>query len=215
MVGLQDQIKQLRRELHAEDVLADLQEQQRTGEYKLPESRKAPYTSPALERTQIEIHRLRHAQRQAVESQKQSTFGKVVGEVLEIPRTAQTTADLSYNLRQNIVAAFSHPITTGKAAGQALRGTFSRYTAEQLQNSLRESPNYLNYNRMGIAIHELESHVPGLREEGFHGSLLERIPILGEVVKGANRNMTLTGNLTRAAWPTISWRRTPTQPWRR
>jgi len=196
--GILDEVKMARRELRSEETLADLKRQDAMGDYKIPDRDTRPI-SPRLERNQIEIERMRRKIIENMRASQPKGIGGYIREGTDVLRTSQTTGDLSYNLRQNIVAALSHPITTGKAAGRALRGTFSKYTAEQLQNHIRNSPNWLNYNRMKLRINDIESHVPGISEETFHGSLLEKIPWLGEIPKAANRNMTLTGNLTRTA----------------
>lgn len=189
--------RDLERQIHAKDVKYDLEEQLRTGDFK-PTTKPRPYVSPELERLQIQVRRVRQMQRQGAAEMKRTTAGRVASEAYETIRTGKATGDLSFNFRQNIIPALSHPIMTGSAAAKAVAGTFSKYRAEQLMNSLHNSENWDAYGRSGIEIHELDSHVPGLREEVFYGSLLERIPVIREFVGGANRDMTLTGNLSRA-----------------
>jgi hypothetical protein len=191
LADIRKQADVVRREMKAEDALADLEEQKRTGDYKIP-IRKKPFVTPELERLQIKLRRERRLQTQAIEAmRKKSRSEKVRGilkDITQIPRAAITGPDWS-GLRQNVVQVFSHPIRGGQGFGKAVHSFFSKYTNEQIKNAIEESPNIQKYEQMKLAILD--------RDETFNAKLLEKIPLAGEPFKAGNRHMTTWGNVIR------------------
>jgi len=196
LAEVRKQADALRRQIRAEDVLADLNEQLRTGEYKIPEKR-APYMTPELERLQIEKERARRKIRAAIEAQRPWLGRRGVMEVINTLRTAKATADLSATLRQGFIATVTDPLGAAKDFGRSLRATFSRFSDERIDNSIRNSPTYEAKARAGLELTDIDGPWHG-REEVFMANLLERIPLVKEVVGASERHMRTYLNLRRS-----------------
>lgn len=198
MEALKEQIAGLRRELRTEDALSDVQEQLRTGDFKIPQKREAGYTSPALERNQIALRKARKQWRQAIADMRPMGPRRVVGETTAFLRTMKATADMSATLRQAFLLSARRPVMAAGAFGKSAEAFFSENTFDQIDNAIRERPMHLLGEKAGLELTE-RSGVIGQREEDFASNLAERIPVFGVVVRASNRSMQTTLNLVRSA----------------
>lgn len=195
--ALQDKANQLRRELKVEDDLADLNQQLKTGEFKIRE-KPAPRQIPfELERKEIDLKRARRKVKEAINDLAPRGFGAKLSESFEFVRTQKATADISATFRQNIVQTFSHPIIVGKLIPKTLKATVSEFKYDQIMNSIEKSDNFYLYEKAKLRINDIDSHVPGRSEELFGSRLADRVPGWGKIVRASNRNMTTLLNLTR------------------
>jgi hypothetical protein len=192
-------IARVRHEMRVDDTLADLQEQLRTKKYKVALRPVRKPITPELERKQIQIARLRKEIRNSIEEMAPWTKGKIGREILDTLRTMRATGDISFTFRQNAVLTLSHPILAGKNMVPALHAMFSQYKADQISNSLRNSPNGLHYDLSKLALMDVDSHVPSQNEEVFRGRLLQWVPGLASIIRGSNRHATCFSNLMRAS----------------
>jgi len=198
LAELQNRIRGLRKELRTEDTLADLQEQLRTGELRVPERKEPTYTSPQLERNQMDLRRARKKWRAVVEQEGPLTTHRAIGEGTALARTMKATADVSAALRQALIFTFVHPIKAARIYPKAIRAFFSEHSAEQIDNAIRSHPNQLEREQGGLELTELDGSLSS-REEYFQSGIAERIPVWGPVVRASNRDMTTRLNLVRAA----------------
>jgi hypothetical protein len=117
---------------------------------------------------------------------------------INIPRSIMSSMDVSFGLRQALVAAFYDP----KTWVRSWRSQFdylSKWTGggeeayQALVKSIHEKPNYPLYHDMGLAITDLEREM-GLREEPFQSNLAEKLVIKGHgpgnVIRGSGRAYT-------------------------
>ena len=197
--GLQQRIRALRQEMGVEDRLLILQDQLRTGEFKLPEPRRAPPSSPSLEAKQIALKNARQQVRARIQDLKPRTVRGVVQAGTELARTIKATADFSATLRQGFLLSTRRPVVAAKTLNKSVRAFFSKHTSDQIDNAIRQHPNQQIRERAGLELSDVGSGVTGEREEFFASNLASRIPAFGAVVRASERSMTTTLNLLRTA----------------
>ncbi|KKL63240.1 hypothetical protein LCGC14_2177080 [marine sediment metagenome] len=198
LAALQAKIRGLRQEMRVEDTLADLQEQLRTGDFRVPERRPPAHTTPQLERNQIALRRARRRWRDAIERMAPPTVHRVIGETTGFLRTMKATADMSATLRQGFLLSARRPVTALKTFGKAARAFFSEFSADQIDNAIRQHPNQLIRDRAKLTLTERGGKLSS-REEIFASTVAERVPVIGAVVRASERSMTTTLNLLRVA----------------
>ncbi|KKN37996.1 hypothetical protein LCGC14_0757610, partial [marine sediment metagenome] len=199
LAAMQAKIRGLRQEMRVEDTLADLEEQLRTGDFRIPERRVAPRVSPQLERKQIALRRARRRWRDAIERMAPLTVHRAVGETAGFLRTMKATADMSATLRQGLWLSPRRPVKAAKAFTEAVKGFFSEYTTDQIDNAIRQHPNQFFRDRAKLELTERGGRLSD-REEHFQSSVAERLPLgVGAVVRASERHMTTDLNLLRVA----------------
>ncbi len=124
------------------------------------------------------------------------TMGKKVGrflqEFLNIPRTLQTIADISATLRQGIVLAAGQPIQFTKAFISELKAVFS----EKNYTNLNFILDNMQYSDKALEHKLYQAHNAGVAsltsyEEGFQGRILEKVPLLKNIIRGSERAYTM------------------------
>ena len=119
------------------------------------------------------------------EMTKWQKLGRNLGDIINIPRSVMSSMDVSFGLRQALVAAMYDPGAWFKAwrgqfklLGKWTEGLGAEQGGEAAYKALMEhiygSPNFPRYQEMGLAITDME-HALGLREEGFQSNLAERL----------------------------------------
>jgi pyruvate/2-oxoglutarate dehydrogenase complex dihydrolipoamide acyltransferase (E2) component len=102
---------------------------------------------------------------------------------LNIPRSIMSSMDVSFGLRQALVAAFYDPKTWFKA-WRAQFEFLSKYTGggeapyQAMMEGIHAKANYPLYEDMGLAITDLETEI-GLREEQYQSNLAEKLTVKG------------------------------------
>lgn len=196
LVDIQDKIKQLKKSIRVEDELADLNEQLRTGDFKVKIKKSITGVPPELERAQIDLRVARRRVNNSIYSMEPWTGRKVVAETVNTARTLKATADFSAILRQGLVFTARHPLRAANIQMKAIPAFFRNFKAEQIDNAIKSSPNYYLYEKAKLPLSEL-SGKPTAKEEYFAANLVERIPVLGSIIRASNRHMTTTLNLMR------------------
>jgi ribosomal protein S18 acetylase RimI-like enzyme len=116
---------------------------------------------------------------------KWQKLGRNLGDIINVPRSVMSSMDVSFGLRQALVAAAYDPATWFRAwkgqfklLGKWTEGLGAEQGGEAAYKALMEhiydSPNFPLYQEMGLAITDME-HALGLREEGFQSNLAERL----------------------------------------
>lgn len=193
---LNTKISDLRRQMRTEDNLAIAVEQLRTGEFIFQEKAEPRPVSPSLERAQIELKRARRNIRNAIEDMAPLTKGDIGREVINTLRTIKATADMSAVMRQGMVLSSTRPALLKNISGKGVKAFFREFTADQIDNSIRSAPHHWIRERSGLKLTEAGG-TRGLREELFGAKYIERVPVLGGIVKASNRHMTSHLNLLR------------------
>ena len=199
LAGLQEQVRALRQEMGVEDRLLVLQDQLRTGDFRLPKPRKVSPTSPSLEAKQIALRKARRDVRAAIQAMEPTTVRGVVRASTELARTLKAMGDLSATLYQGAVLSARRPITAVRTLDKSVKVFFSQHTFDQIDNAIRNRPGALLSERAELDLSSLGRGATGEREEFFASSWAERIPALGVIVRAGNRAMTTTLNLLRTA----------------
>jgi hypothetical protein len=121
----------------------------------------------------------------------------IVVEVMNIPRAALATADMSGFLRQGVIEVAAHPVTSLKAMGKTFEFVFSPKAFVSYLDDLVADPGYRLMRESGLAMTDPRKIAGGIgaREEAFISRYLQKIPILGGIVRASER--AYTGFLTK------------------
>jgi hypothetical protein len=118
---------------------------------------------------------------------------RVISEILNIPRTLQTIADLSATFRQGIVLAVGQPVQFTKAFINELKAVFSEKNFGNLTDILdnmvysdKAAEHKLYQAHNARVASELTAY-----EEGFQGRLLEKVPALKNIIRASERAYTM------------------------
>jgi hypothetical protein len=111
----------------------------------------------------------------------------VVLEPFRAVRTLMTTLDFSAVLRQGIVPTIAHPTTAAKAFPEMFRQTFNKARFDEWLADLKESPLYDIMEKSKLYIADPNSLHLSAKEENFMSNLAEKIPLVGQIVKGSER----------------------------
>jgi hypothetical protein len=194
--SIKEKIKELRKTMNVEDVLADLQDQLRTGEFKIKEKVEVKPLPPELERKVIEVNVLRRKIRNAVREMKPTTSKDIGIEIVNTLRTAKASLDMSAALRQGFFPSIRRPGLFVESQRQAVKSFLSENSYEQIQNNIESHPNHYLRIKSKLELTEIDA-APNKKEEMFQSNVLEKIPIYGEGIKASNRHMVTTLNLLR------------------
>jgi uncharacterized protein YfkK (UPF0435 family) len=195
--AVREKIKELRKAMNTEDTLIDLQEQLRTGEFKVKEKTEIKPLPPEVEEKVIEANILRKKIKNSILELQPKTGWDITIAVMDNLRTMRATLDMSASLRQGLFPSVRRPGLFAETQAQAMKAFFSEYSYEQIENNLKSDPNYFLMQKAGLDLTEIEGAIKE-REEMFYGAFVEKIPIYGEAVKASNRHMVTTLNLIRA-----------------
>ncbi len=197
--ALHEDARQLRTEVRVDRELTEIKKQKETGNFPDPVVQKKKIVDPRLERKQIELAKLRREKQQMIINAAPWTKMKMTREGIYTLKALKATADISFTFRQNIWHVFSHPMRTSKAFIPASKAFFSEYSSEQIANSLRNSKNAFLYEQSGVAILDANSPDAKQQSEVFRGRMVERIPVIGAVMKASSRHAVAIGNLVRTS----------------
>jgi len=111
----------------------------------------------------------------------------VLIDIANIPRAILATADMSAFLRQGVVYVVSHPVIAAKAMGKTFKFAFSPKSFEQYFKDLPKDKLYPLMRKSGLAITDPSRALATGREEAFISRLMQQIPIIGQVIKFAER----------------------------
>lgn len=155
-------------------------------------------TASQLERVQVLLETQKKKIRGGIENLTPWTPRRVFGETVNTLRTLKATADMSGILRQGLVLSITRPKLAAKSFGKAFLATFSKHKAEQIDFAIRRMDQHYLRERAGLHLSEFgEGARLAKREEYFMAQLIERVPVVGDVVKASNRNMATFLNLMR------------------
>lgn len=193
-----EKIGTLRRIMRVEDQLSDLNNQLRTGEFKIAKKPRPKQQPVQLERAEIELKRKRREIRGAIDDMAPWTAKRMGVEAINTARTLKATADMSATLRQGIFLSARRPIFTAKALARSAKSFFDRYTAEQIDNAIRSADHHYIREKSKLDLAEIGGRL-NKAEEMFQARVIERVPALGPIVKASERHMVTHLNLLRTA----------------
>lgn len=123
-------------------------------------------------------------------------FGDQFSEALNIPRSLMSSFDLSAPLRQGIFMV-GRPKQFLPAFGNMFKYFGDEKAYEGLIEGIKARPNYPLMRQAKLPLSSMEDILSN-REEAFISRLPEKIPLLGEGIKGSNRAYTGFLNKLRA-----------------
>lgn len=130
---------------------------------------------------------------------RRSTFQKITevgGNILNIPRTAMASVDLSAPLRQGIFM-IGRPKQFLSSFKDMFKYAVSEKSYQGLIESIKSRPTYLKMKQGGLSLTDIGGQL-SKSEEAFMGNLIEKVPIFGNLVRGSNRAYTGFLNKLRA-----------------
>lgn len=192
------ELRDLQRLMRTEDSIADLNEQIRTGEYKVSVPEQRILTNARLERALIKQKQLRRQVDEYIERRRKLTPTETIVQTLLVPRTLLATADMSGLLRQGLLLASSRPITATRTFAASFKALFNENTADAIAISIENRPLFLEGERAGLFLSESGSAIKA-REEHFLSNFVDRIPGIRRVVRASERSMVTTLNMLRTA----------------
>lgn len=192
------ELRDLQRLMRTEDSIADLNEQIRTGEYKVSVPEQRILTNARLERALIKQKQLRRQVDEYIERRRKLTPTETIVQTLLVPRTLLATADMSGLLRQGLLLASSRPITATRTFAASFKALFNENTADAIAISIENRPLFLEGERAGLFLSESGSAIKA-REEHFLSNFVDRIPGVRRVVRASERSMVTTLNMLRTA----------------
>lgn len=195
---IRKQFQELQRLLRTEDAIADLQEQLRTGDYKVSAPEQRILQNAELEKALVKRQQLQREVNDAIEAMRKKTVGEMLLEPFNLSRALVLTADMSAALRQGIVLSARRPITATKAFAEAFTAFFSQNRADSIDLAIRRNPNQIERDKAGLYLASLGGSL-NKKEESFASNLAQRIPLMGALVRGSERNMTTMLNLIRSS----------------
>lgn len=202
LANLHDQARQLRMEIGVDAALTEAKEirrQIKEGTYIPPPKRVKKPVNKELERKQIELTKERREIRQMIADAAPWGPWKITKEIAFTLKAIKATADISFTMRQNLWQVFSHPILAKRAFVPSLKAFFSEYSADQINNAIRNSENGFAYEQAGLAVLDGESQDQAQRSEVFRARLIERIPGVGSVIRASGRHAAAFSNLMRTS----------------
>lgn len=157
--------------------------------------------SREVQDARIALDKAKKASDQYIEAFKPaSTFDKIT-DAVNIPRAFQSSGDASTWFRQLAVLGIPNPVQGVKAIAKGIKPTFSQRAAEYADDALRNADpvKHARREQAKLYIAPIETLKVLKGEEAFIGRrYAEKVPVLGSLVKGANRNAVITGNELRA-----------------
>jgi hypothetical protein len=192
---------ELRKIMRTEDALSDLNEQLKTGEFKIPETIERKKIPLELEKKQIELKRARRQVREGIQALEPVSFKKVTKKTINTLRTAKATADISATFRQGLIAVLSQPKAFPGALVKQVKSFFSEHTADQVDNAIRSADHHYIREKSKLELSELGERASN-KEELFYDNYLTNLPTpvgkaIGAIVKGSDRAMTTFLNIMR------------------
>lgn len=184
-------------ESRIDNEIAAIREQKRTGIFPEPKVKKREPVDPRLQAKRIVLRKLRKEKEKMIADAAPWTAGRVADEVVAAMKASKGTLDVSFTGRQNIAQVLPHPfVTTGKFL-KSLKTLFNEEAADRIQDGIEKSINFDNYMRAELTILDANSPDAQQRNEGFMGTLIERVPLYGRLVKASSRQAVAIGNLVR------------------
>ena len=196
VVEAANKYNELKRLMDTLDAITDLEEQLRTGNFKISAPRERIVKSAQLEEALVKKQQLQREIRGTITDMAPRTAWGTVKEFLYLSRLAQATADMSYAFRQGIILAPHHPIIATHAFAKAFKAMFSTYTADSIMLAIKSHSNQLERDKAKLFISSLDKGIHHT-EELFVSRLGDHIPVFRVISRASERHMTTGLNLLR------------------
>lgn len=133
---------------------------------------------------------------------ERSKFDKAI-EIIGIPKSLLSTADISATLRQGMKLGARHPLVWVKNAGKELKQLVNKDYFEKTMLDIKNNPNYAAARKFDIGLTGLNKAKGVLnKEENYIASdMVDRIPIWGKVMAASDRAFTgFMNNMRMDTW---------------
>ena len=118
--------------------------------------------------------------------------GRTVMDIGDLLRTIQASGDVSFTMRQGLIASILHPIAGARNLGRGVRAMFSQSYADVMEQIIKVDPDSMRFIRDGGYMAPLDpaSVTRAMREEGMVSNLAAKLPF----VRGSNRAFVTAAN---------------------
>lgn len=123
--------------------------------------------------------------------------GDTMADILNLPKSAISTLDLSAPFRQGAILGISNPSLAYKAGGEMFKQMASQKAADKFLNEIRTSDDYILMRDSGLYLAEPSARLSA-KEEAFMSNIINKIPIYGKLTKGSERGYNAYLNKLRA-----------------
>lgn len=142
----------------------------------------------------IKLRQEREARLIKLEYERKSKREKAIDgaiNVLNLPRSLQSSIDFSAPLRQGLLASVAHPTIAFKAGIEMFQKAFSQKSFDRWFYDLQETPRYRLMEESGLYVANPLDPRLAAREETFLSNLAEKIPFIGRAIKipGINKRV--------------------------
>jgi len=205
LIEFRDQVKaeyeasDARQKQKLEKTLAFLNARIANGDYGPRTRAEKPLRSEELEKLDYQVYRARQELKQRIANLDPwwTDWRQVVTKPFREIQAWKSASDFSALMRQGGIALRSHPIRTLRRVPGAVEAIFNPEKAWKINEELVNGERSWYYHRAGLEFTAVDGPMLG-REELFAASLVERIPYLGQLVKGSNRGFVTLLNTIRA-----------------
>ena len=111
-------------------------------------------------------------------------------EVANLPRAFMATADLSAPLRQGVLFTVSNPSTAMRAGKEMFNQVSSQQRYDRWLADLKDSPGFDLMQKSKLYIADNVNPDVAAKEDEYATNLAQKIPLIGDVVKGSERAYT-------------------------
>lgn len=115
-----------------------------------------------------------------------------IGDLL---RTVQASFDVSFSMRQGLIASLRHPVAGAKSFARGLRGLASQNYADAVEHVMKTDPDAMRFIKDGGYLAPLDPATVSrtMREEGIASKWAQKIP----GIKASSRSFTTAANTLR------------------
>ncbi len=195
--NIKQDLSELRRLIDSNAKIADLENQLRTSDFKVPIRTRAVIKNVDLLNAQVKLAQLRREAREQIHRLRPRTRREIFVDIASLPRELMATADFSGVGRQAAILSTLDPIAALKITKESLPSFFSQDKADEIDLKIKQHENQPIRVKAGLKIKSMENIKFSDREEDFISSMGEKIPLWGQVVKASNRHMVSHLNLIR------------------
>lgn len=152
-----------------------------------------------MERLQFNYEMAKAKHREVLDSFKPQGMKEKLIDIASAPRSILASMDFSAVGRQGGMLAMANPGKAMKAMGQMFRATASPKAALKQDIAIMNRPNAPLYKKAKLYLAPSDAYGPlSAREEAFKSKIVERLPLVGGLIRASDRAYTSFLNRIRA-----------------
>ncbi len=198
LADIRGEISDITSILNTREAIVKIEKQIADGVLPVPLPKKKRVVSKELELERVKLKQLKRQVAKMIEDAAPWGAKRVVGEAVATLKTVITVGEISFVARQNVLQSAAHPILAAKSLLKSFEPIVSQEQADRVNNRLENSANGEIYQLTGLAILDNESTVEAERSEVYRANVIQKVPVLGSIIRGSGRHAVTYSNLMRA-----------------